>query len=456
MKLFFYGPLVLLVGSGVKLWVRRERLHDIEGSDGRQKILSEFLIFSMASGLILLVWLNKPQDYVHLAVLYWPLIALSFFHAHDFLSGHRRRTWVAVAILLVPVLLFVAYSGRLLQKFYQQYDTFVEMERAQIYVSSEEAIMLAEVVDYIHENSEEDEAVAILPYFPMAHFLADRVGPHRSAYIVWPFPEIPDRDEAIVASMEALETDLVIYNFTQFYSFDPFWEHAPVLFEYLVDHFKLDRVFSTENWVRPPAGLRREELGSDLPVAHLVSAHDKGASLWVEEEGTPPRFVSPDVREVYLKEMLWPFRRVIALRPSSGGRESVFSVPVDVPKEGARLRTAIGVHPQWWSRLPSTWVEFGLRLRVGDEVVPLHRQRLEPSRLFEDRGWFDLDIDLGEWSGQEVRVEFLTKSESPRGDSVWMAGWEQPKVVSLVPSDSDAKNRGLGHDVMERPFENES
>ncbi|MAI80377.1 MAG: hypothetical protein CL917_15620, partial [Deltaproteobacteria bacterium] len=430
------------------------RLHDIEGSDGRQKSLSEFLIFAMAGGLILLVWLNKPQDYVHLAVLYWPLVALSVFHAHDVLSGHRRRKWIALAIFIIPMLTFAGYSGRLLQKFHEQYDIFLEMERARIYVSSEEAVMLDQVVKYIHENSEADEAVAILPYFPMAHFLANRLGPHRSAYIVWPFPEIPNRDEAIVESMEALETDLVIYNFTQFYSFDPVWEHAPVLFEYLVDNFTIHRVFNTENWVRPPVALGREVLEVDSPVAQILSVNQEGASLWVEQKSAPPRFVSPDVREVYLKEMLWPFRRVIALRPSSGGRESVFSVPLHVPKGGAHLKTAFAVHPQWWSELSSTWVEFGLRLRVGDEVIPLHRQRLEPSRFFQDRAWFELDIDLGEWAGQDVRVEFLNSAGSPRGESLWMAGWEQPEVTVSLQGDGDSANLGLGEDWTEGSSEN--
>ncbi|MFP6640674.1 MAG: glycosyltransferase family 39 protein, partial [Myxococcota bacterium] len=227
-KLFFFGPQVLLTGSALKLWLKRESFRSHGDPALRQRRLAEFIIFAFGCTLILLVWLNKPQDYVHLAVLYWPLIALVVVHAHDLLSGHPRRKWVAALVLCLPALVLVAYSGRLVHRFHAAHATLVDGERAGIYVKPEEAKMLEDVVSYIRENSEPDEAVAALPYFPMALFLAERMGPHRSAYIVWPFPEIPDRDQAIVDAMEAKQTDVVIYNFTQFQSFDPVWDHAPI------------------------------------------------------------------------------------------------------------------------------------------------------------------------------------------------------------------------------------
>ena len=437
-KLYFYGPQLLLIGSGLKLWIRRDRFSGEGDPVLRQRILAEFIVFAFGSTLILLVWLNRPQDYVHLAVLYWPLILLAVIHAHDLLSGHRRRKWVALALVLVPALALVGYSGRLLHRFHSAHNTYLEGERAGVYVKPEEAVMLDEMVAHMRENSEPDEAVAVVPYFPMAHFLADRMGPHRSAYIVWPFPEIPDRDQAIVDAMEEKQVDLVIYNFTQFYSFDPVWEHAPVLFDYLVDNFELERVFSTMTWVQPPAALRRE-VDDGRPVGIPLMADDlQSLPLWIEEPGSPPRPVPPEVRSVYLEERAWPFRRVMALRPSSAGRKTVLSVPLEIPEEGARLETAIAVHPQWWSRIPPTWIEFDLSLRAGDQVVDLHRQRLKPSARFEDRAWFDLDVDLSAWAGQSVVLEFANQSESAHGETRWMAGWEMPRLLpAREPAEPD-------------------
>jgi len=437
-KLYFYGPQLLLMGSALKLWLRRSRFAYSEDQGLRQRTFAELAIFAFGSMLILLVWVNKPQDYVHLAVLYWPLIALSIVHAHDLLSGHRRREWIALGLIIIPAVALVGYSGRLIYRFHAAHNTFLDQERAGVYVKPEEALMLDEVVTHMRANSEPDEAVAVLPYFPMAHFLADRKGPHRSAYIVWPFPEIPDRDQAIVEAMEDKQVDLVIYNFTQFYSFDPVWDHAPILFEYLVDNFELERVFSTMTWVQPPASLRREipdETSTDIP---LIPSDAASFPLWIEEAGAPPRSVPPDVRPVYLEETLWPFRRVIALRSSSGGRKTVLSIPLEVPLEGAHLETAIAVHPQWWSRIPPTWIEFGLRLRAGDVVTDLYRQKLEPSARFEDRAWFDVEADLSPWAGQEVSIELVNEAESAHGETRWMAGWERPRLILNPDLDFDS------------------
>lgn len=435
-KLFFYGPQLLLAGSAIKLWLRRDDFRGGNDPDLRRRRLAEFVVFAFGCTLILLVWLNKPQDYVHLAVLYWPLVTLAVVHAHDLLSGHPRRKWIAALALCGPMLLLITYSGRLLYQFQAAHTVLVEGERAGIYVKPEEAEMLDEVVSYIRENTEPDEAVAALPYFPMALFLAERMGPHRSSYIVWPFPEIPDRDQAIVAAMEAKETDVVIYNFTQFQSFDPVWEHAPVLFEYLVDNFELDRVFNTMSWVQPPAALRRRMPDTEARGLSLIPPQVSGLSLYLEEAGVPPRPVPPDVRSVYVSEMLWPFRRVVALRPSANERKTVLSIPVRIPQEGAVFESAVAVHPQWWSRLPPSWIDFSVRLRDADRVTVLAQKRLKPASFFSDRGWFDMQVDLSPWAGQEVVLELVNEAESSHGETIWMGGWELPRLVIGEISDS--------------------
>ena len=440
-KLFFYGPQVLLAASAVKLWLRRENFRGGLDPDLRQRRLAEFAVFAFGCTLILLVWLNKPQDYVHLAVLYWPLVTLAVVHAHDLLSGHPRRKWIAGLALCAPMLLLIAYSGRLVYQFHSAHSVLVEGERAGIYVKPEEAEMLEGVVSYIRENTDPDEAVAALPYFPMALFLADRMGPHRSSYIVWPFPEIPDRDEAIVAAMEEKGTDVVIYNFTQFQSFDPVWEHAPVLFEYLVDNFEIDRVFSTMTWVQPPAVLRRRSPEPEIPGSRLIPPQASGLSLHLEEPGGPPRPVPPEVRNVYVQEMLWPFRRVVALRSSANGGATVLSIPVRIPEEGAVFESAVAIHPQWWSRLPPAWIEFSLRLREGNQVTVLAERRLKPASYFQDRGWFDMEADLSPWAGQEVVIELANEAESSHGETLWMGGWELPRLVPRKASDPAMQSR---------------
>jgi hypothetical protein len=435
-KSFIFGPPVYLMLSALRLWVIRGELRGEPGSSAR--FLREAVLVLFASCLITLVWLNKPQDYLHLAVLYWPIICLALVQAHALLSGHRRATLVTAAVLLLPALVVVAYSARMLRIFHEDHSTLVEGERAGIYAKPSEAAMLADVVGYMQANSEPGERVGTMPYFPIVNFLAERDGPHRSAYIVWPFPEIPERDERIVEAMEATGTDLVIYNFTQFHSFNPVWVHAPILFEYLVDNFEIDRVFSHDAWRYKLAGLRRVDPARAARGRPILPGGAAQAALSVVGEG-PPRPVPPEARPAYVREMLWPFRPVVALRASSGGRRTVMSVPLHVPAQGGRIESAVAVHPQWWFKLPPSWVEFRLSVRAADGDTLLFERRLKPTIALADRDWFDVDASLDRWAGQEVTLELSTEAEAPQGESIWMSGWEVPRLVTPTDEDGQAE-----------------
>ncbi len=434
-KLFIFGPQLLLAVAGIRLWLSRSAL--VASESARLAFLCEFLIFALGCGLISLVWFNRPQDYVHLAVLYWPLICLAILQVRGLLAGRRRRQWLTALLLAGPILLLVAYSGRLLWKLDASHDTRLSGPRAGIYVKPDEARMLDDVVEYIRANSGAEDRVAALPYFPLLNFLAERRAPHRSAYIVWPFPEIPDRDEEIAAAMEASRTDVVMYNFTQFYSFDPFWEHAPLLFAYLVEHFEIDRVFSYNTWGYKPAALRRRDPDAQRPGRAVLPPKLEGLVIRIEDEDGPSRALPPASRAGYAQEMLWPFRPVLALRPSSGGRRTVLELELRVPPAGGRLISAIAVHPQHWFKLPSSWANFRLVLRHGDEVEVLYERRLDPARRLEDRAWMEIDVSLDRWSDRKVSLEFENWAETPRGESLWLGGWAQPRLVASdhIPAD---------------------
>jgi hypothetical protein len=426
LKAYLWGPQLFLTGAWARLlWLRGDL-----ASDGdpvrRQRFLAELVMVAFGSTLITLVWMNKPQDFLHLAVLYWPLICLVIVYARAGLHGRMVATCVTLAVLAIPTATVVWYSGRMLSKFLESHTTLVEGERAGFYALPAEAAMLHDVVAYIQENSAPGDRVGAMPYFPIVNFLAERDGPHRSAYIVWPFPELPDRDQRIIDGIEETHTNLIIWNFTQFFSINPVWEHAPVLFEYLVDHFEIDRVFSHDEWGYKLAGLTRSDPALASRGERIVPEDGEGVAITVVGGG-PPRPVPPEARSVYLQEMLWPFRRVLALRASTGGRSTVMSVPLRVPDDGARLRTAVAVHPQWWFKLPPSWVEFRLVLRdeAGD-VQPLFAQKLNPTLRLADRGWFDVDVSLDAWAGQAVTVEFINEAERPTGETLWMGGWSIP------------------------------
>jgi len=429
MKLFFFGPQVFLAVAGWRLWSLRERVYLPQASSKRIAYLVQLVFLMLGITFVLLAWLNRPQDYVHLAVLYWPLVFLANCMAYGLLGGHRKRLVLATTIALVPTLLLVGYSGRLVVNLREMYSVEVPGRRAGVRVTPGDAAVLDSMLEYVRNHTDSNDRLAAFPYFPIVNFLAARQGPHRSAYILWPFPEIPDRDQTIADAMEATGTDLVIYNFTQFFSFDPVWEHAPVLFAYLVENFEIDRIFSHDPWGYRPAALRRRSPEAQRPGRAVMPSEVAGLSLRIDDAGGPSRVVPPEARGAYLRTMLWPFRPVVALRPSAGDRSSVLALPLSVPPEGGRLLSAVAVHPQRWFSLPASWSEFQLSLRTSDGSETLFERRLDPSHRVEDRGWFEIDADLGAWAGQEVTLEFSSHAENSHGEAIFFGGWAEPRLV---------------------------
>jgi len=430
LKLFFYAPQALLVGFSFRLWAQRRRLAASPGDPERLRYLVEFLFFALGANLVLLAWLNKPQDYVHLAVLYWPLLGLVIFALEGWVGGRRARGRAVVALALIPVFLAVVYSGHLVMRLRELHSDRIDHPRAGIYGKPGEVAMIESVLEYVEANTEPGDRVGGIPYFPIANFLAERRGPHRSAYIVWPFPEIPNRDETVARAMEETGTDLVLYNFTQFQTFDPFWEHAPALFAYLVENFEIDRIFSYDTWGYKPAALRRRSPEEQSPGWPIASEGLDTAPLRIEEDFGPSRVVPPESRERYATEMLWPFRPAIALRPSSGNQSTVLSLPLKVPREGGRLVTAVAVHPQRWFKLPASWVNFRLSVRTPEGLETLYERRLNTTNRIEDRRWFDLDLDLGAWAGQEISLELSNRAANFHGEDLLMGGWAEPRLVA--------------------------
>ena len=437
-KLYYYLPPLAIAAFLVSLWRRRVALQAPLDDPGRRAFLAECGIAGVGAGLLVLVWSNKPQDYLHLAVLYWPLILLLAIHGARVM---RRRPRVAAAlavVLALPTLAGLAYTGRLVHRLRSIHDTKVELDRAGTYLRPYEARLLEEVVAYIEEKVAPGERVAAIPYFPILNFLADRDGPHRAGYILWPFPEIEDRDQAIVDGFEATGTNVVIWHFTQFDSFPPVWEYAPGVYEYLVDHFVIDRVFSPDKWRYKLAGLRREDPALEPARGELlVPADQANVSLAVEGAG-PLVPVAPGDRDAFVERAIWPFRRVIAVRPTSNDERTVMRVRHRVSEAGELLTSAVAVHPQVWFSLPPSWVDFEIHVEHDGERTRVFEQRLDPTNGLEDRRWFELEVDLSPWAGREISLLFVNGTERPQGETLMMAGWWEPRVRALERGAAEA------------------
>jgi hypothetical protein len=263
-----------------------------------------------------------------------------------------------------------------------------------------------------------------MPYFPLLQFYAERRGPDRSSYIVWPFPEFPDRDERVIRALEESGTRVLVYNFNQFAVFEDPGAYAADLFRYLVDHYRLVEVHNSDYW------------GYELGIALREPAEPEGiplpdgeeASLWLRSGLRPPEPVPPAEAGALLQRTLWPFRHVLALRPSFG-RSTVLSLPLE-PPPGSRLRTAVAIHPSEWDQHPPTSTRFELAIAEDGRRSVLFERTLRPTPHFEDRGWFEVDVPLDAWAGRRVWLELSTGTDHPLGEKPGLGGWEVPRLLT--------------------------
>jgi hypothetical protein len=281
-------------------------------------------------------------------------------------------------------------------------------------------------VDYLQIHTRPDERVAVLPYFPLLSFLAERDAPHPEMYTLWPVEYDPDRQRQVIEALEKNAADVAIYSSTQFAQLPRMREFAPQLFAYLVDHWEIDRVFSHRRLGYLLAGLRRSAAAPDGTPLDVAG---DAVRLYVEEPGVGPRSVPKQARASYVRLELWPFRRVVALRPSCGSRRSVLVVPVDVPAR-SRLRTAIGFDAQRWVHYPPAALTYSIRAVANGERIGLFERRLDPHVEPRDRGWSDVLLDLERFAGQRIDLEFATQCESPISRDPAMGGFEIPRLVT--------------------------
>jgi len=413
LKLFFYGPYLLVAAGVVRLWSMRAALRD---RARRDRALVELAVLAVALAALLVISVNKPRDYVHMAILYWPFLVLLV--AYGEALGRRARalgSLVAIAALVVAVP-FVRYTARLARGLAVQHQTPLAAARGGIRVKPAEARVLDDAVAWMQATADPSESVAVLPYFPVLSFLADRRGPHRSSYVVWPVPDHPDRDRQIIAAMEAERTPAVLYSVTQWPQFPRFEQYAKPIVDYLVERFETERVFSPDPWGYILLGLRRRT----APPAGQLLPVESGRVVVVGPDGAR-RPAAPETFAI----ARWPFRDVMAIQPQAGGGRRELVVPLAVPP-GSRLTTAAGVHPARWVGFPALTVTF--RVHVDGETVA--ERTLDPQRNVADRGWIPIDVPLERFAGRTVELGFSTAAERPEAEALEMGGFALPRLVT--------------------------
>lgn len=421
LKLFFCAPYAIALVGGVRTWRHRSALRE---RARRTSYLQQTTLLAFAA--VSMLALNRPVDYLHVAVLYWPFPLLILLWLDERAQQNPGVARIALIVALIPAIAVAAYSGRLMWRLHAKFDTPLQTPRAGIRVTAGEAAAIGSAVEYMRTHTEPEERVAVLPYFPLLSFLASRDAPHREMYTLWPIEYDPDRQRQVIEALETNSADIAIYHVTQFVQLPRMREFAPEVFRALVDDWQIDRVFTEPGWGYALAGLRRSE--APKPGTPLYRAGD-APRVYIEDARSGPRALSEAARGTYLRFELWPFRRVLALRPSCGDRRTVLVLPA-VVRSGARLQTAIGVDAPRWFDYPPASVTYAIRAVSGGERRTLFERELDPHRDAHDRGWLEVDLDLDRYAGRHIDLEFTTRCESALSRDAAMGGFELPRLVN--------------------------
>jgi hypothetical protein len=419
-KGLIYGPWLVIAAGALRLRRTRARLRE---PAARGPALAELVLWSVAAALMLLVHVVKPQDTTHLFVLTWPFFCLALVYAAALARARPRLALAAGALLLPLALVTFAYTARLAWLLRDRFPDEIQTPRGHgIYVRETEAKLLGELVELAQAETRPDQTLAVFPYYPMLNFLADRRGPHRAGYILWPYPEIADRDLLVARALEQQNTPLVILHNRQIRQLGRAERYAPLLYAYLINRYTTFRLFDAENAQNAYVAMRRNPGEPGRPLFKGLA----DTRLRIEHTGST-RELNPIERDALSGIATWYFRRTVALRPTSDGR-SVLSVPFQ-PQPGERLRTAVGVHPDLWYRPPASQVSFRIEVVCGPERKQVYERTLDPRRA-EDRQWFEVDLPLDEWVDRKDAVlELSTEASTPDGELRQLGGFALPRLL---------------------------
>lgn len=409
LKAVYHFPWLIVV-AGAPLTARR-LLRAREDPGARR----ETMVLALAAAAALAF--NKPQDWVHLLVLYPPTI----LYAATLSSRLRTLRGLGPGAALA-IAAFAGGSAVLSVQWRSMHSAPIHSPRGTFYARPEQAASLQDALTAL-AAAEPGAPLASLPYHPMLNFLSGRTGASRH-YVLWLLDLNQRRDEEIIEALERNPRAIVVYSPTRFPYFPRFPELAPKLYSYLVDAFDVERVaggdlggftFLLLRRAPPPAGKSLTE-----------TALREGRVVRRAKDGTVTSAAGHTARGELLASRPWPFVRALVPAVEPEG-EVELSVPVRA-EAGERFEASYGVHPDCWPDPFTPRVRFAVAVRSGDTVREVAGEELDPPRRAADRPWRDVSIDLTPWSGQAIEI-VLTVRASGGTPHAELAGWGEPRLV---------------------------
>jgi hypothetical protein len=387
-------------------------------------------------GVALMASFNRPRDWIHLMILYPPIIILLAVFV-DMVAGSapgvRRRLAQGTAAAATALALVLSFGVALAARTY--YSSALATPRAGVRVNEDVAVCLGPLIETLTpatgpgnpaagENG--PAPLAALPYHPTLNFLTGRPLATRF-FTMLPLEEFPNRQEQILTDLARDPRTEMVYSLQHAASIPRPQTFAPKLFDVLVEGYRLGEgpgeIF---NGTRPEGLLFARLMprpSSSEPVVYDFAAHLAEAT--VHEVGGwhdgPPTPAGTDSR---VSIEAWPFERpVIAVTPASPPGHTLLAYAVDVPA-AARLRFGAGINPDEWTH----FLPIGARfiVRVDDAVV--FDRAIDPRANFDDRRWVWMDLPIP--AGRRTIV-FEVAADNGFGAQPNLAGWARPRIAEV-------------------------
>jgi hypothetical protein len=389
-------------------------------------------LLAVATAFVLPV--ARPAGMEQLAAFLSPTLILLVLVVGDGLAALRpgwRLLGSVLAWLAVAALLAVAVKLTLDLWHATAYD--VALPGGRVHVTQDQALVLSDLARFAEHAVPAGAPLPALPCHPLVPFMLARDA-GTSTYAVR--PEHPDRafDARLIADLERADARTILFGFAPREEARTFEANAPDLFAWLVDRYAMGRLFAAgSRGLLFTALTYRPARPTDAAHAYVFRDHLEAAVVTVAPADGTPRTLTAAERPEWLREAVWPFRHVLAIRPVLGPGETTAHFVLRVPPQG-RLRFAYGMNPDHWlSEAPSA-LTFGVRLRdTAGEVATLLRARVDPQRNILDRAWREVDAELAAYGGQTVAVAFAVSAENAVGERPDLAGFADLTLTGAPP-----------------------
>jgi hypothetical protein len=322
LKLVFWAPILVFfaaalgwAGAAVRDLVRRR----VDAAHGPRLIA-----LALAAGF--LAAFPPPRDWTHLMMIVPPQALLGAALLHG-LAARLPRAGARVlrAACWAALVLLLAVTAALVRDFRRLMDYPLDVPRSGVLIDRQNGPVLTDLLAHIERTVPPGAPLPVYPVQPMIGVLAGRE-PVAGFPVIWPV-QGSERDGRIIAGLERERPPVVVYGLSQYAHLGRFEDNAPRLFEYLVTHYTIERVFAHEVFGPLIVTLTRR----DDP------AHDERAAAL------------PALARIAGARMdRWPFAEVLAVPVGGPGRVRWARAHVDLPRGGGRLALAYGVNPGRW------------------------------------------------------------------------------------------------------------